>query len=135
MASGETSINKIQRPTILLDMEFVLVSMVKDSFNMGNVVPNPRLMEMGKDLFDKLCALRIHDAPGERLESFNDLSQDQINTLLDTANTICPVCKDDILAGHAVLLEHVHNDHVEDGAQTGGSTPEKATYVFTASDG
>ena len=60
MASGETSINKIQRPAILLFMEFVLVSMVKDSFNMGNVVPNPRLMEMGKDLFDRLRALRIH---------------------------------------------------------------------------
>ena len=90
MASGETSINKIQRPTILLDMEFVLVSMVKDSFNMGNVVPNPRLMEMGKDLFDRLRALRIHDPPGERLESFSDLRQDQINTLLDTSNTICP---------------------------------------------
>ena len=38
MASGETSINKIQRPTILLDMEFGLVSKVKESFNMGNVV-------------------------------------------------------------------------------------------------
>ena len=76
MASGETTINKIQWPTILLDMEFVLVSMVKDSFNMGNVVPNRRLREMGKDLFDKLRALRIHDAPGERLKSFSDLSQE-----------------------------------------------------------
>ena len=127
MASGETSINKIQWPTILLDMEFVLVSMVKDSFNMGNVVPNPRLRKMGKDLFDKLRALRIHDAPGERLESFNDLSQNQINTLLDTTNTICPVCKDDILDGQAALVEHVYNDHVEHGTQTGEFTPEKPT--------
>ena len=30
MASGETSINKIQRPTILLDMEFGLVSMIRN---------------------------------------------------------------------------------------------------------
>ena len=112
-----------------------LVSMVKESFNMGNVVSNPRLMEMGKDLFDRLRALRIHDAPGERLESFSDLRQDQINTLLDTSNTICPVCKDDILDGQAALVEHVYNDHVEHGAQTGESTPEKATYVFTASEG
>ena len=79
--------------------------------------------------------MRIHDPPGERLESFSNLRQDQINTLLDTSNTICPVCKDDILAGQAALVEHVYNDHVEHGAQTGESTPEKPTYVFTASEG
>ena len=50
----------------------------------------------------------------------------------DTANTICPLCKD-ILAAHAALLEHVHDYHVEHAAQTGGSTPEKATSEFTAS--
>ena len=58
-----------------------------------------------------------------------------MNTLLATANTICPLCKDDILAGHAALLEHLHNYHAEHAAQTGGSTPEKATYEFNASDG
>ena len=63
------------------------------------------------------------------------MKQDQINTLLDTSNTICPVCKDDILDGQAALVEHVYNDHVEHGAQTGESTPEKPTYVFTASEG
>ena len=45
------------------------------------------------------------------------------------------MCKDDILDGQAALVEHIYNDHVEHGAQTGESTPEKPTYVFTASEG
>ena len=71
---------------------------------------------------------------GETLKSLSDLSEEYMNALLDTANTICPLCKD-ILVAHAALLEHVHDYHVEHAVQTGGSTPEKATYEFTASDG
>ena len=40
MASVETSINKTQRPTIIVDMEFALVSRVQESSNRGNEVTN-----------------------------------------------------------------------------------------------
>ena len=45
------------------------------------------------------------------------------------------MCKDDILPGHIALLEHLQDYHAEHAAQTGGSTHEKATYEFNASDG
>ena len=135
MASVETTINKTQRPTIMVDMEFALLSMVKKSITIGNAVTKSSLKKMGKNLFNRLRALLIYDDSGERLKSLSDLSEEHMNTLLATANTICPLCKDDILAGHAALLEHLHNYHAEHAAQTGGSTPEKATYEFNASDG
>ena len=119
----------------MVDMEFALLSMVKKSINIGNEVMKSSLKKMGKNLFNKLRALLIYDDSGERLKSLSDLSEEHMNTLLDTANTICPLCKVDTLADHAALLEHLHDYHVERATQTEGSTPEKAPYVFNASDG
>ena len=38
MASVETHINETQRPTIMSDMEFALLSMLKKAINIGSVV-------------------------------------------------------------------------------------------------
>ena len=69
MASVKTCDNRMQRPTILIDMEFALLCMVKKSTNMGNVVTKSSLKKMGKNLFNRLRALLIYDDPGERLKS------------------------------------------------------------------
>ena len=90
---------------------------------------------MGQDLFYKLYALLIYYESGERPKSLSAVSEELMTTLLDTANTICPLCKVDTLADHATLLEHLHDYHDERAAQTEGSTPEKATYEFNLSDG
>ena len=57
---------------------------------------------MGGDTFDKLRALLIYDESGERLKSLSAVSEEHMTTLLDIANTICPLCKVDTLADHAL---------------------------------
>ena len=109
MASVETSLNKTQRPTIMVDMEFALLSMVKKSLNIGHAVTRSYLKKMGKDLFKRLRALQLYDDSGERLESLSDLSEEHMNTLLSTKKTICPLCKDDILAVRDALLEQLQD--------------------------
>ena len=106
MASVETSINKTQRPTIIVVMEFAVISMVKKQINVGNAVTKSCLKKMGKNLFNRLRALLIYDDSGERLKSLSDLSEEYMNTLLATASTICPLLKEDILAGHAAYHDH-----------------------------
>ena len=51
MASVETHVNPTQRPTILIDMEFALVSMIKKSNNIGSVTRKGNTKENGKKAF------------------------------------------------------------------------------------
>ena len=64
MASVETHVNPTQRPTILIDMEFALVSMIKKYDNIVSVTRKGTLSKMGKSLFDKLRALDIYEDSG-----------------------------------------------------------------------
>ena len=48
MSSVETHINPTQRPTILIDMEFALVSILKKANNMGSVITKVTLKKMGR---------------------------------------------------------------------------------------
>ena len=59
MASVETHVNPTQRPTIMIDMEFALVGMIKKANNIGTVTTKGTLKKMGKSIFNKLCALNI----------------------------------------------------------------------------
>ena len=103
MASVETSINKTQRPTIIVDMEFALLSMINKSINIGHKINKSSIKKMGKSLFNRLRALQIYDDSGERLRSLSDLSEEHMNQLPATANTTCPLCEEDILADHQAL--------------------------------
>ena len=48
MASVETSINKTQRPTIIADMEFALLSMINKSVNVGHKIKKIKYKENGQ---------------------------------------------------------------------------------------
>ena len=52
--SVETSINRTQRPTILIDMEFALLCMVKKSLNVGSAVKKRAIKSMAKEVFERL---------------------------------------------------------------------------------
>ena len=125
MASVETHINKTQRPTIMSDMEFALLSMLKKEINIGSVVTKVTLKKMGKSVFSSLRALLIYDDSGERFRSLSDLNEEHMKTL----------CNDEILPCLAALLEHLKDSHNAEAEQTGRSTPEKASFDFTASNG
>ena len=84
-------LNKTQRPTIMVDMEFALLSMVKKSINIGHAVTKMYLKKMGKILFKRLRALQLYDDSGERLKSLSDLSEEHMNTLLSTEKNYLPV--------------------------------------------
>ena len=107
MASVETHVNPRQRPTIMKDMEFALVAMIKKANNIGCGTTKGALKKMGKSIFDKLRELNIYDDHGERLKSLSELSEDQIVTLMeDTSNhrTICPLCQ--ALPGGGSVLKY-----------------------------
>ena len=76
MASVETHVNPTQRPTIMIDMEFALVSMIKKANNIGSVTTKGTLKKMGIGIFNKLRALNIYDDPGERLRPLSELNED-----------------------------------------------------------
>ena len=138
MASVETHVNPRQRPTIMKDMEFALVAMIKKANNIGCGTTKGALKKMGKSIFDKLRELNIYDDHGERLKSLSELSEDQIVTLMeDTSNhrTICPMCDVPVrpVAGDS-LLNHIQNYHVPDDEQT-PSPPGGNEFTFMGSDG
>ena len=78
MASVETHVNPGQRPTIMLDMEFALLGMIKKANNIGTTTPRKSLQNMGKAIFDKLRASNIYDGPGRRRRSLSVLNEVQI---------------------------------------------------------
>ena len=59
MASVETHVNPTQRPTIMIDMEFALLSMIKKSNNIGSVTTKGTLKKVGVGIINKLRALNI----------------------------------------------------------------------------
>ena len=115
MASVETHVNPTQRPTIMIDMEFALVSMIKKANNIGTVTTKGTLKKMGKGIFNKLRALNIYDDPGERLRPLSELNEDQMNTLLADASKdriLCPLCEAPLRSGSDnSLLVHLQNYH------------------------
>ena len=61
MASVETCINKTQWPTIMVNMEFALLSMVKKSLNIGHAITKSCLQKMARDLFKRLRGLQLYE--------------------------------------------------------------------------
>ena len=86
MASVETTHNPTQRPPIIKDMEFALLSMVKKSSNTGTPITKYCLNGFAKSLFSKPRALKIYDDLGMRMRPLRD-------TLLKASktNTKCPL--------------------------------------------
>ena len=142
MASVETHVNPSQRPTIMKDMEFALVGMIKKANNIGCNTTKGALKKMGKSIFDKLRELNIYDDHGERLKSLSELNEDQINTLLEDTSKhriICPLCQ--ALLGSVndnnSLLTHIQNYHDPDNPDDGQtpSPPGGNQFKFMGSDG
>ena len=141
MAHVETHVNPTQRPTIMKDMEFALVGMIKKANNIGSVTTKGALKKMGKGIFNKLRALNIYDDHGERLRSLSELNEDQINTLLEDTSKhriICPICKALVrsVSGDSLLLhlQNYHNPDNPDDEQT-PSPPGGNEFTFKGSDG
>ena len=138
MASVETHVNPTQRPTIMIDMEFALVCMIKKANNIGTVTTKGTLKKMGKGIFNKLRALNIYDDPGERLRSLSELNEDQMNTLLaDTSKhrIICPLCEAPLRSGSDDLLVHLQNYHSNRDDEQIPSPPGGNEFTFKGSDG
>ena len=135
MASVETSINKTQRPTIMIDMEFALLCMLKKSLNVGNAVTKSAIKKMAKDIFSRLRALQIYNYPGERLQPLSQMSEEEINMLLSNDKKECPICHTDIYADaaalHDAMYEHISSTHGNGAPPTVGDK----RYQFVASDG
>ena len=137
MASVETHMNPTQRPTILIDMEFALVSMLKKANNIGSVITKGSLKKMGRTIFNKLRALNIYDDPGERLRPLSELNEEHMNRLLADASkdsTVCPICNDQVRSGDGAFIQHIKDLHVPEHEQTIPSTPGNE-FNFTVSDG
>ena len=138
MASVETHVNPTQRPTILIDMEFALVSMIKKYDNIVSVTRKGTLSKMGKSLFDKLRALDIYEDSGARLKPFSELSEERINTLLENASkdrVVCPLCETQLRSDSDnslfVHIQEYHNPNDEEIR----SPPGGKKYMFNGSDG
>merc|ERR1739842_277348 len=143
MASVETHVNPIQRPTILIDMEFDLIQQVQKSTNSGIVTTKRTLKKIGQCIFNKLRALKIYDDSGERLQLLSDLTEARIHTLLKDASratVTCPLCgahiRSDAEDGHfdQELLDHLEVYHSTDGQQP----PRRGNanvFTFGASNG
>ena len=138
MASVETHVNPKQRPTILIDMEYALVHMLRKANNFGGAVTKGALTKMGKCIFMKLRALKIYDAPGARLKPLSDLNEDQINTLLEDAtkdSVPCPLCQAPVRSGNETLLVHIQDFHnVNDDEQIPSRAGVKE-FTFEGSSG
>ena len=142
MASVETSINRTQRPTIIIDMEFALICMLKKSLNLGTAVRKKAIKTMAKDIFERLRGLQIYDDRGERLHTLTQMSEEQINMMLSKEKKECPVCQIDIYgdaaAVHDVLYVHIRDTHGIGRSPPGNAalpTVEDKRYKFNASDG
>ena len=138
MASVETHVNPTQRPTILIDMEFALVSMIKKSNNIVSVTRKRTVKKMGKSLFNKLRALDIYDDSGARLKPLSELTEDRINTLLENASkdrVVCPLCETPLRSDSDnslfVHIQEYHNPNDEEIR----SPPGGKKYMFNGSDG
>ena len=106
---------------------------------------------MGKSIFEKLRKLDIYDFNGERLKSLSELSEDEINTLLEDTSKhrmVCPLCQ--AILGSAndedSLIQHLENHHNQGDPDDPGSpdnpddgqTPSQPggdPFKFTASEG
>ena len=143
MASVETNVNPIQRPTIMIDMEFALLEYVQKSMNAGIVMSKKTLQKIGLSLFNKLRALQIYNDAGERLQSLSALTEDRIHQLLKDASRAtveCPLCgvyiRSDAEDGHfhQELFDHLQVYHSTDGQQP----PRRGNanvFTFEASNG
>ena len=138
MASVETHVNPSQRPTIMIDMEFALVGMIKKANNIGTATTRKALKKMGKGIFDKLRALNIYDDPGERLRSLSVLNEDQMNKLLEDTSEdriLCPLCEAPPRSGSDDLLVHLQNDHSNRDDEQIPSPRGGNEFTFQGSDG
>ena len=139
MASVETHVNPTQRPTIMIDMEFALVGMIKKANNIGTVTTKGTLKKMGKGIFNKLRALNIYDDPGERLRPLSELNEDQMNTLLADASKdriLCPLCEAPLRSGSDnSLVVHIQNYHSNRDDEQIPSPPGGNEFTFKGSDG
>ena len=137
MAKVETHVNPTQRPTILIDMEFALVSMLKKASNIGTVTTKGSVKKMGLGIFKKLRSLNIYDDSGERLRPLGDLNEDRIATLLADATKdmiTCPMCGAQVRSGGTYLLEHIHEYHMPNDEPI--QSPHGANeFTFGGSDG
>ena len=137
MASVETHVNPTQRPTIVIDMEFALLSMIK-KYNIVSVTRKGTLSEMGKCLFDKLRALDIYEDSGARLKPLSELSEERINTLLENASkdrVVCPLCETPLSSdSDNSLFVHIQKYHNPNDEEI-RSPPGGKKYNFKGSDG
>ena len=138
MASVETHVNPTQRPTIMIDMEFALVGMIKKANNIGTATTRKSLKKMGKGIFDKLRALNIYDGPGERRRSLSVLNEVQMNKLLEDISEdriLCPLCKAPVTSvSDDSLNVHLQIHHNPDDEQI-PSPPGGKKFTFQGSDG
>ena len=138
MARVETHVNPLQRPTILIDMEFALVSMLKKASNTGTVTTKKSVQKMGRGIFNKLRALNIYEDSGERPISLADLNEERIATLLANATNDmfpCPLlCGADVRRGGNYLLVHIEEFHPPNDVPI-ESTHRAKEFKFVASDG
>ena len=138
MASVETHVNPSQRPTIMIDMEFALVGMIKKANNIGTATTRKSLKKMGKGIFDKLRALDIYEDSGARLKPLSELSEERINTLLENASkdrVVCPLCETPLSSdSDNSLFVHIQKYHNPNDEEI-RSPPGGKKYNFKGSDG
>ena len=139
MAKVEKHHNPTQRPTILIDMEFALVGMLKKASNTGTVTTKGSIQKMGLGIFRKLRALNIYDDSGERPRSLAELNEERIATLLANATNDmfpCPLCGADVRRNGNYLVEHLQEIHRQNDEPI-EPEPENQTkeFKFIASDG
>merc|ERR1712240_486149 len=124
--------------TLMIDMEFALVGMIKKANNIGTATTGKSLKKMGKGMFDKLRALDIYDGPGERRRSLSVLNEVQMNKLLEDISEdriLCPLCKAPVTSvSDDSLNVHLQIHHNPDDEQI-PSPPGGKKFTFQGSDG
>ena len=138
MAHVETHVNPTQRPTIMIDMEFALVGMIKKANNIGTATTRKSLRKMGKAIFDKLRASNIYDGPGERRRSLSVLNEVQMNKLLEDISEdriLCPLCKAPVTSVSDDSLNVHLQIHHNPGDEQIPSPPGGKKFTFQGSDG
>ena len=82
ITSKEIRINQVQRPRIIVDMEFFLLMYIERQQDNSIPVTTRCIQEQAKILYNKLASTGIYSNKGQRLHTLKDLTEQCIEELL-----------------------------------------------------
>ena len=116
MDSVETHINSVQRPTMIVDLDYILIYEYRTAKESGQKISRKDLQQRGKQIYSRQCHLKLYVPSGERIEPLiYGVNEDYIRKLLNDPPTVtfCPSCEGDVKANDSIV------DHIIAHAEVG----------------